>query len=492
MIKLTQRASWHALKEHAQTLQSRSLNRLSELERGHFKQGIISDTSLSLDFSNQRIDATTLALLLDLAEDCQLRDKIEQLIQGKSVNTTENRPALHTALRCMTKDPILVHGVDILPEVFLTREKMRVITEEIRSGAWLGSTGKPITAIVNIGIGGSDLGPRFCIQALSPFVHQALTYSFISDADPDRFQHVVSHLNPETTLFIIASKSFTTPETLYNTKKAITWLSQLPSLERHLIAITAHTTKAHTLGFKHILPIWDWVGGRFSLCSAINLITAIAIGFDAFTSLLKGANSMDTHFQTRPFSDNLPVMQALLGIWNNNFQNIHTLLILAYAQQLEQLVPYIQQLEMESNGKSINKQGESVNYATAPIIWGGLGNQAQHSYYQLLCQGTHHITADFITVKAYEGELIDDFCLAKIQVLTQGSSSKTPSHGFIPGNIPLSIIQLDHISPWTIGALIAMYEHKTYVQSVIWDINPFDQPGVESAKRTKKISFEMA
>lgn len=486
MKQLTQLDSWIALEQHARTIWPLAIENIRNNHEAPLQYHIIKACGLDLDFSNQRIDQTAIDLLLELANECSLPTKINHLIQGENVNTTENKPALHTALRTMCRDPIFVNGVDIIPDIFITREKIRLIAEKIRAGKWLGYSGKPITDIVNIGIGGSDLGPRFCIQALSPFINNDLSYHFISDADPKGFTRVVSTLNTETTLFIIASKSFTTPETLYNAKKAMLWLGDQTYFDKHIIAVTADEQKANLLGFKHVLPIWDWVGGRYSLCSAINLITAIAVGFDNFMQLLNGAHSMDNHFQESPLALNLPVILALLGIWNNNFLKINTLLLLAYAHQLEQFVPYIQQLEMESNGKSINTEGAFVNYATAPIIWGGLGNQAQHSYYQLLSQGTHPIAADFITIRSYAGEMIDDLCQIKINVLTQGVSATDKASEHISGNVPITNISLEHISPYSIGALIALYEHKTYVQSVIWRINPFDQPGVERAKREKK------
>ena len=262
------------------------------------------------------------------------------------------------------------------------------------------------------------------------------------------------------------------------------WIGKQQHHAKHFIAVTAHPKKASQFGIQTVLPIWDWIGGRYSFCSAINLITAIAIGFEHFNQLLAGANSMDQHFKESDFSTNLPVLLALLGIWNNNFLHIHNLLILTYSERLEQFVPYIQQLDMESNGKSIDNTGKTVNHATGPIIWGGLGNQAQHSYYQLLCQGTHKVTADFISLSAFDGQIINKMCDAKINVLTAGVNDQENQNGYIPGNTPLNRIRINNYSPFSIGALVALYEHKIFVQSVIWNINPFDQPGVESAKHS--------
>lgn len=483
MKLLTELNSWIALKEHAETMQFQTLNDLHEtsaLRQQHFT---FAANNIAIDFSNQRINHTTLKLLFDLANECNLREKIHDLMQGKLVNTSEKRPALHTALRSQDNQPIIVDGQDIIPDIKHTLDRMRSISEQIRAGLWLGFSGKPITDIVNIGIGGSDLSPRFCINALAKYTTKDLRYHFISDVDPDAFSNAVETLQPDTTLFIVSSKSFTTIETLYNTQKAIDWIGHEHSIHNHFIAITAHKEKAQHHGIRHILPLWDWVGGRYSACSAINLITAIAIGFEQFSELLIGANNMDKHFHDAEFTHNLPVLLALIGVWNSNFLSIHNVLILTYSTYLEYFVPYIQQLDMESNGKSIDHQGRAVNYNTGPIVWGGLGNRAQHSYYQLLCQGTHKVTLDFITLQTNENELIHTMCMTKKRVLTNGVIEEHNQDGYIPGNTPLNHITLKNCSPNTLGALIALYEHKIYAQSVIWDINPFDQPGVESSKR---------
>ena len=440
--------------------------------------------NIQIDYSNQHITHRTLELLHALAESVDLRQKIHGLMRGDTVNHSENRPALHTALRASGETPIWVEQCDVMPAIMNARHKIRDISERIRSNQWLGFTGRPVTDIVNIGIGGSDFGPRFCLSALAQYTSPHLKYHFISDIDPDGFKQTIKALQPETTLFIIASKSFTTQETLYNAKKAIAWVGG-EHIASHFIAVTAQTKKAHSLGIETVLPIWDWIGGRYSLCSAINLITSIAIGFAAFEKLLSGANSMDNHFHDTAFPRNLPVILALLGVWNNNFLHRHNLLILTYSRYLEQFVPFIQQLDMESNGKCTDNQGVGVTHSTGPLIWGGLGNQAQHSYYQLLCQGTHRVAADFVTMNTLNGDLINELCTAKIRVLTTGVLAPENPIEHISPNLPLNHIQIKNNSPFTIGALIALYEHKIFVQSVIWNINPFDQPGVESAKRFK-------
>ena len=442
-----------------------------------------SSCHINLDYSHQHITDDSLELLIALTDTCQLREKIQGLMRGDIVNNSEKRPALHTALRAPADTSIWINGQNIMDEIIATRAKMQAIAEQVRNKDWLGYSGKPITDIVNIGIGGSDLGPRFCVDALAEHTSADFKYHFISDVDPNSFKQVASQLKPDTTLFIVSSKSFTTQETLYNARKAMAWIGEQQRHQQHFIAVTANIEKAQQFGIQNTLPIWSWVGGRYSFCSAVNLITAIAIGYDKFNQILNGANSMDKHFHDSEFSSNLPVLLGLIGIWNNNFLNTHNLLLLTYALQLKQFVPYIQQLDMESNGKSIDKQGNAVNHATGPLIWGGLGNQAQHSYYQLLCQGTHKVTVDFISLHAFADEIINDMCHAKINTLSNGINDQTNLNGFIPGNIALNHLSIQDASPFTIGALVALYEHKIFTQSVIWDINPFDQPGVESAKR---------
>lgn len=485
MKHLSELESWKKLQKQAQ---SHALSTATDLESYDLRSFRHSAHSITLDFSRQRLTENILENLLFLTKERDLKSKIQALMQGDKLNVSENRPALHTALRTPENAIISVNGQNIIPEVVATREKIQYIAEKIRRREWLGFSGKAIADIVNIGMGGSDLGPRFCIKALAEFSDKRLGYHFVSDADPNSFKQTVNGLNPETTLFIISSKSFSSEETLYNARKAVAWLDNPQQMDKHFIAVTAKSDKARQFGINNVLPIWDWVGGRYSMCSAINLITAIAVGFGHFNELLAGAHSMDKHFITSEFSENLPVLLALTGIWNINFLHIHNLLMLSYAQQLEYLVPYIQQLDMESNGKSINMQGMAVNYATGPIIWGGLGNQAQHSYYQSLCQGTHKVAADFISLKSSDDELINDLCEANMRILAEGVHNESNPNGYIPGNTPINHLSLDHCTPFSIGALIALYEHKIFTQSVVWGINPFDQPGVESAKRAFNIN----
>ncbi|MCH9756774.1 MAG: glucose-6-phosphate isomerase [Gammaproteobacteria bacterium] len=475
---------WKSLTEYANLY----INTQSSHQKLPQKTLTLSTCGITLDYTHQHLSPPILEKLIALAHTCQLKEKIEALMCGDTVNVTEKRPALHTALRASDDTNIWVDNQNIMPFIVEARHQIKHISEKVRSMQWFGYSGKPITDIVNIGIGGSDLGPRFCLNALKHITSSDLHYHFVSDVDPYSLETTIASLQPETTLFIVTSKSFTTQETLYNAQKAMNWFGQNP-IKNHFIAITAQIEKARQFGMTTILPIWEWVGGRFSACSAVNLITAIAIGFEAFSQFLAGANAMDKHFLNAEFEQNMPSLLGLIGIWNNNFLHINNLLILTYARQLEQLTPFIQQLDMESNGKSVDIHGKKLTYATGPMIWGGLGNQAQHSYYQSLCQGTHQVTADFVSIDAFEGELINQMCSNKMRVLTQGIHDENDPYACIQGKKPLNHIRLNDYSPFSIGALIALYEHKIFTQSVIWNINPFDQPGVESAKKTRAEAF---
>ncbi len=469
-------SSWKKLQSHANSFVKSSAN----------TNYVVSNEHITLDFNGQLINNSIFQTLLELAHESNLSEQINALLNGHPINNTENRPALHTALRAPAHEIIQVNERNVVTDVVAVRQKMKEISNKIRNGEWLGYTGKPITDIVNLGIGGSMLGPFFCVDALGDYATNQLKYHFVSEIDPNSFSRLSAKLNPETTLFIISSKSFTTPETLDNMQKAFAWVNQKEHLDKHFIAVTANVEKAKEYGFNHILPIWDWVGGRYSSCSSINLITCIAIGFEQFSALLDGANQMDQHFRNTEFSQNLPVLLALLGIWNINFLNKSNLLVLTYSEDLEYFVPYLQQLDMESNGKSINKEGRRIDYHTGPIIWGGPGNQAQHSYYQLLCQGTHRIAADLISVKTFDSEAINKMCLGHRKVLIDGVANEDNPHSYIPGEISLNHLSLADLTPKTLGALISLYEHKVFVQGIIWNINSFDQPGVESAKKIFK------
>lgn len=469
----TELSSWKKLQQH--TLQKNTKVQ-PDVEK------IIEHDVISLDFSGQFLTSEMYDDLLSLASESHLKEKIDALLKGDEVNTSEHRPALHTALRADSAKPLFVNDRNIMADVHEARMQMQEISTQIREGKWLGFTGKPITDVVNLGIGGSMLGPLFYVKAMADYQDTEVKLHFVSEIDPYALSRVCKKLNPETTLFIVSSKSFTTPETLSNLDKAYEWHGQPAQRSAHFIAVTANVSEAAKMGFSTILPIWDWVGGRYSFCSAINLIGCIAIGYQHFNEMLLGARSMDEHFKTRDFAENLPVMLGLLGILNINFRGINNHLVLTYAEPLEYFVPYLQQLDMESNGKSINKEGQPVSYDTGPIIWGGPGNQAQHSYYQHLCQGTRKITADLIRIKAYDGQGINKMCQGHSHVLNQGVQDADNPYSVIPGGIPVNNLALADCSPYSLGALIALYEHKIFVQGAIWNINSFDQPGVESAK----------
>lgn len=368
-----------------------------------------------------------------------------------------------------------------------TRKKMRCMVDAIREGEWRGATGKPITDVVNIGMGGSDLGPRLSLEVLAEFKNTNLRFHFISDADPYAFAKVLEGLTPETTLFLVSSKSFSTEETLLNAQYASAWVAHPDALKHHFIALTAQPERAQKLGYEHMLTISDWVIGRYSSCSSMNLILALMIGYDSFIDFLKGAQDMDAHFFNTPVEENMPMLMALLGIWNINFLNIPSHLLLMYDSRIRYFVDYVQQMDMESNGKSVNRHDEPINYATAPIIWGGLGNQAHHSYYQLLAQGTHRIGIDFMTVEENEYELINALCRSRIEILQEGIPSLVPHEKIMP-QVSTHHLHLHQLNPQTLGALISLYENKVFTQAWLWNLNPFDQPGVESAKAHAQFS----
>ena len=486
MTTITQTAHWQWLKSQAAPIKTG----LKPTKSSHF---IPEACGISLDFNQQQLNSEILTGLLKLTKISHLDTQIEALFSGKTVNISENKPALHTALRAPASDVIMVDQQNIMQPIHQTRVNIGSIADKIRNQQWQTRNGLSITDIVNIGIGGSDLGPKFCVSALAEYTSTHLNTHFISDADPLYLQRTLTKLNPETTLLIICSKSFTTQETMLNARTAMQWIGE-ENIEQQVIAVTANIEAAIRYGIKIILPIWDWIGGRYSVCSAINLITAIAIGSKHFEAFLAGAHAMDQHFYHAPYSNNLPVLLALINIWNVNFLELNNRLMLTYSSRLSTFSNYVQQLEMESNGKSIDNAGNPVDYQTSPIIWGGCGNQAQHSYYQLLTQGTPGIPIDFITMTTPENEVLNAFCKAKMRTLSQGINGETTSRqNTIKGQVPFSHLTLSACTPATIGALLALYEHKVFVESVIWNINPFDQPGVDSAKSNQlKIKSEIA
>jgi len=478
-----------------------------------FSRFFAEAAGIKLDYSKNRITPETLSLLMSMARDAQLPEKIEAMFQGQAINTTEQRPALHVALRNLSGEPIMVDDKDIMPEVRDTLQQMDKFVWRIHSAQWRGFSNKPFTDIVSIGIGGSFLGPKLVSASLKPYWNNALNCHYVANIDGSHITEVLKHLNPETTLFIIQSKSFGTQETLENTKVARSWFlrngGNLETIAKHFIAVTANTEAAVDFGIQqeNIFPMWDWVGGRYSLWSAIGLPIALTIGMDGFKALLSGANAMDTHFRTAPLEENLPVIQALLGVWYGNFLGADSHAILPYDHYLRGLPAHIQQLDMESNGKSVDLEGTPTDYTTGPIIWGGAGANGQHAYHQLLHQGTRLSPADFIiplqshNPVANHHAILFANCLSQTQALMQGKTeqeakqelldsglsekdaNKLAPHKVIQGNRPSNTLLFDRATPRTVGALIALYEHKVYVQGAIWNINSFDQWGVELGKQ---------
>ena len=463
----------------------------------------------TLDFSKNRINDKTLQHLVELANDVDLKDGIDKMFSGNVINTTENRAVLHTALRANPKKAILVEGKNVMPEVEASLNKMESFSKKVISGALKGYTGKAITDVVNIGIGGSDLGPRMVVDALQYYKNHLKTH-FVSNIDGDHVAEILKNLNPETTLFVIVSKTFTTQETLTNAETVKKWFlksAKESDIKYNFVAVSTNLEKVVEFGIDkdNIFTMWDWVGGRYSLWSAVGLSISIALGFDNFKQFLTGAFEMDEHFKTEPFKKNIPVVLALLSIWYNNFFNTESEVVLPFSQYLSQLVPYLQQLSMESNGKSVDRDGDSIDYQTGNIVWGNTGTNSQHAFMQLVHQGTKLIPADFIGFstslygnKEHHDKLMANF-YAQAEALFLGktkenvhlelklSNKKDKIEQLLPfkvfqGNKPSNTLLFDQLTPKNLGCLIAMYEHKTFAQGYIWNIFSFDQFGVELGK----------
>ena len=477
--------------------------------------------ALLMDYSKQCIDDTVLATLLKLADSCCLKARIHALLQGAMVNTSEQRAALHTALRLPEAATLQLGDQDIVANVHASLAQVERLSDRIRNGTWRGFSGKAITDVVNIGVGGSDLGPLMAASALDEWADTAIAVHFVSNMDGSQLDNLLKRLDAETTLFIISSKSFGTVDTLSNAKTALSWLlttalsqsgTQDNVLRRHFIGISANREKMDAWGIhaEHQLQIWDWVGGRFSLWSAIGLAIAIRIGMSQFRELLAGAHSMDVHFANADFADNLPVLLGLLAVWNSTFLHIHAHTVLPYDGRLGYLPSYLTQLEMESNGKSVTHDGVQVDYDTCPILWGEVGSNAQHAFYQLLHQGTQHVSCDFIAcVRHYSDEMQNESlqqqhelslanCLAQSRVLAFGNAAINETRAVCAadkykhyrGNQPSTTLLIDELTPHSLGSLIALYEHKVYVMASIWDINPFDQWGVEMGKQMAETVYQ--
>ena len=506
----TDKKAWGSLRKHAVNTGNLHLGGLFGGEDNRFEAFSLRHSNLLFDYSKQRVTPETTKLLCNLAHECDLNSWIDRLFSGDPINTSENRPALHTALRLPADSELRLNGNNIVHDIHETLLRMEEIVERIHAGQWRGYSGLPVDTIVNIGVGGSDLGPFMASKALSDWrlpTARKLQIFFVSTMDGSQLVERLGSMNPATTLFIISSKSFTTIDTLSNANTALQWLRHASGADdevlyrRHFIGISADADKMANWGIppKSRLAFWDWIGGRYSMWSAIGLPIALEIGMAGFRQMLAGAHDMDRHFCNADFEKNMPVLLAMISIWNINFLNIRAHAILPYDGRLNRLPAYLEQLEMESNGKSVSRDGMTIDYNTCPILWGEVGPNAQHAFYQLLHQGTESVMCDFIvSSRRYQDngnpELQQQHrltlanCLAQSRTLALGdtvveSEVTTPFFKSYRGNQPSTTILLDELTPLSFGQLIALYEHKVFVQSVIWDINPFDQWGVELGKQ---------
>lgn len=504
--------TWKVLQQHKLDLASVHLRDLFLNDVKRFKRFSLEQDGFLLDFSKHRITPSTLSLLLQLAETAEVKLRSFELFSGEKINITENRAALHSALRNINHAPLFIDHYNLIQDIQVVWRKMEEISEKIRQGKWLGFSGKPINTIVNLGIGGSDLGPKMVVHALNHLAQASLSCHFVSNVDASAIVRVLKQCDPESTLFILSSKSFSTIETLTNANTARQWLlnyTNKEKLERHFLAITENVAKAESWGIvpENILPLWNWVGGRYSLWSAIGLPIVIICGISVFQSLLAGAHAMDEHFKTAELAHNLPVILALMGVWNHNFLHMPSNAILPYCDALTYFPDHLQQVEMESNGKSVDLLGrEILDYQTAPVIWGVPGTNGQHSFYQLLHQGTAKVWCDFILPinPIYDmpehHALLTAHCFAQSQALMQGKSLSEAykelihqgldhdsalflaKHKMSLGNKSSTTLLFPQLNPYYLGGLIALYEHKIFTQSVIWQVNAFDQWGVELGK----------
>ena len=515
MTPLTERPAWKALVEHYQKTQHLHLRKLFADDPKRGERFAAEAAGIYLDYSKNRVTGETMRLLLELAESSGLRARIDAMFRGEKINVTENRAVLHVALRAPRDQHILVDGEDVVPQVHAVLDKMANFSERVRSGAWTGYTGKRMRNIVNIGIGGSDLGPSMAYDALKYYSDRNLTVRIVSNVDSNEFLEVTRDLDPAETLFIVSSKTFTTQETLTNARSAREWcvnaLGNTQAVAKHFVAVSTNTQEVEKFGIDtaNMFEFWDWVGGRYSYDSAIGLSLMIAIGPDQFREMLAGFHTMDEHFRTAPFEQNLPVLLGLIGIWYNNFFGAETVAILPYDHYLGRLPAYLQQLDMESNGKHVDLEGRQVNYQTGPIIWGQPGTNGQHAFYQLIHQGTRLIPCDFIgfcqslnPLGPHHDLLMANF-FAQTEALAFGKTAEEVAADGVPafqvphrtfeGNRPTNTILAQRLTPETLGKLIALYEHKVFVQGTIWHINSFDQWGVELGKvLANRITPELA
>jgi len=501
---LTERPNWKALEVHSRNIRNLHMRQLFKDDPKRGERLTAEAVDLYLDYSKNRITGETLRLLLTLAEECNLREHIHAMFCGQKINVTEKRAVLHVALRAPKSQRIMMDGVDVVPEVHTVLSRMAAFSDQVRNGQWRGHTGKPLCNVINIGLGGSDLGPVMAYEALRHYSQRELRFRFVSNIDGTDFAEATRDLNPEETLFIISSKTFTTLETMTNAQAARAWclhkLGDQQAVSRHFVAVSTNAEGVAKFGIsaENMFGFWDWVGGRYSMDSAIGLSTMIAIGPENFRALLAGFHAMDEHFRSAPFDKNLPVLMGLLTIWYNNFFDAQTVAVLPYNQYLKHFPAYLQQLTMESNGKQVTLGGMRVNYQTAPIYWGGCGVNGQHSFYQLIHQGTKLIPCDFIgfcqtlNPLGNQHDLLMANLFAQTEALAFGKTADevkaegTPDwltpHRVFEGNHPSNTILSERLTPKILGSLIALYEHIVFTQGTIWNIDSFDQWGVELGK----------
>ena len=496
---------WQKVAAHASAQQGTHLRDLFRTDAGRGERLVIDACGLHVDYSKQRITDETLSLLIGLAEDCGLRQRIDAMFAGEKINSTEHRAVLHVALRAPRGEKILCDGRDVVPDVHEVLGRMAAFCGQIRGGTWKGHTGKPIRAVVNVGIGGSDLGPVMAYEALRHVADRQLTFRFVSNVDGTDFVEATRDLDPAETLFVISSKTFTTQETMANAGSAREWLlaklGDPAAVARHFVAVSTNAAEVSAFGIDtaNMFGFWDWVGGRYSMDSAIGLSTMLAIGPEAFTEMLAGFHAMDTHFRTAPFARNLPVLHGLLAVWNTTFLGSNTIAVLPYDQYLKRFPAYLQQLTMESNGKRVTLDGRVIDdYQTSPIFWGEPGTNGQHSFYQLIHQGTRTIPCDFLGFARSDNpvgrhhDLLMSNVFAQAEALAFGKTAdevraegvpeSLVPHKTFPGNRPSTTILAERLTPRVLGSLVALYEHSVFTQGCIWGINPFDQWGVELGK----------
>ncbi len=522
MASLTRSPAWKALKTHHKQMAGVHMRDLFAADAKRFDKYTLRFNDILLDYSKNIINDTTLQLLLDLAREAGVLDHAARMFNGEKINFTENRSVLHVALRNRSNRPILSDRKDVMPGVNKVLAHMRAFSDKVRSGAWKGYTGKPITDIINIGIGGSDLGPVMATEALKPYAAENLKMHFVSNIDGTQLAETLKKLDPETALFIVASKTFTTQETLTNARSARAWFVERAKSEaavaKHFVAVSTSSKEVKAFGIDtaNMFGFWDWVGGRYSLWSAIGLPIALAIGMDNFEAMLAGGHAMDEHFRSTPLEKNLPVIMGLLGVWYGDFFDAQSHAVLPYDQYLHRFPAYLQQLDMESNGKRVRRDKKTVDYSTGPVLWGEPGTNGQHSFYQLIHHGTKIIPADFLApaqshnpIGEHHPILLSNY-FAQTEALMKGKTEaevrteleksglsgrkleQLLPHKVFPGNRPTNSLLFKKLDPATLGALIVLYEHKVFVQGIIWSINSFDQWGVELGKQlAQKIQPEL-